>query len=123
MALTCGNKYTLNSKYRHSPNEREKAVTLYHRGHRVCQKTFLFLHGISEFRLKAIKSSFVAQVVQQIHGHTGRVVPNAMVRQDVEEVVEFILQYAEQMASPFLAVSLDTREKTYRFYHQAQPNE
>ena len=65
----------------------------------MCRKTFLFVHGIGEFRLKAIKSSFLAQgVVQRVHRHTGRVVPNAMVRQDVEEVVKFILQYAETNA-------------------------
>ena len=100
MALTCSNKYTLNSKYRHTPKERERSVTLFHhRGHRVCRKTFLFLHGVGEFRLKAIKSSFLAQgVVLRIHGHTGRVVANAMVQHDVEEVVKFILQYAEANA-------------------------
>ena len=55
-------------------------------------ETFLFLYGIGEFRLKAIKSSFLAQgVVQRIHGHTGRVFPNAMVKQDVKDVVTFIL--------------------------------
>ena len=44
IVLTSSSKYTLNSKYQHSPKEREKAVTLFHhRGHRVCRKTFLFL--------------------------------------------------------------------------------
>ena len=63
------------------------------------RKTFLFVHGIAEFRLKAVKGSFLSQgVVLRVHGHTGRIFSNTMVEHDVEEVVKFILQCAETNA-------------------------
>ena len=101
MALTCSGSNTFNSsKYRHSPKEREKFTTLFHHhGYRIHRKTFFFLHGIGEFRLRATKSSYLSQgMVSRVHGHTGHVPPNALVLEDMQNIVKFILQYAESNA-------------------------
>ena len=47
-------------------------------------KTFLFLHGIGEFRFKAVKSSYLAEgMVPHVHKHTGLVSHNTLVPWDV----------------------------------------
>jgi len=101
MALTCRDNDILNSsKYRHLPKGREKCTTLFHhQGHRVCRKTFLFLHGIGEFRFKAVKGNYLAEgMVPRVHKHTGRVSHNALVLGDIQTIMQFIMQYAEANA-------------------------
>ena len=101
MALTCSGSNTFNSsKHRHSPKEREKFTMLFHHhGYHICSKTFLFLHGIGKYRLRAIKDSYLSQgMVPRIQGRTGRVPPNAFILEDIQDIVKFILQYAESNA-------------------------
>lgn len=74
-------------------------MLFHHHGYRICRKTFLFLHGIGEFRLRAIKASYLSQgMVPRVHGLTGRVPSNAFVLEDIMNIVKFILQYAESNA-------------------------
>jgi len=48
----------------HRQQERGKSYTVfYHQGVKVCQKTFLFLHGIGYSRCKAIKASYLTRGV------------------------------------------------------------
>ena len=101
MALTCCNPQPLRSSvHRHTPKEREKSTTVFHHhGHRVCRATFCFLHGVGHHRLKAVKASYLSQgLVPRVHGHTGRIAPNAMVLEDVRRVIQFISQYCETNA-------------------------
>ena len=67
------------SKHRHQVKQRERnASAFYHSGLRVCKRTFLFLHDIGDFRLKAIRAQYIREgLVPRVHGHTGRVAPNA----------------------------------------------
>ena len=98
MAFTHCRKATINStKHRHQIKMREKNTTTYHhQGVKVCRKTFLFLHNIGEFRLKAIKAQYLAEgLVPRIHGHSGRIAPNALVLEHVQSIVTFVMQYAE----------------------------
>ncbi len=101
MALTFCDPVTLNSTvHRHASTERQKTTTVFHhQGHRVCRTTFLFLHGIGEYRLKAIKARYLSDgLVPRVHGHTGRTPWNALVREDVEHIISFVTQYCETNA-------------------------
>ena len=87
-------------KYRHQVKQRERnASAFYHNGLRVCKHTFLFLHDIGDFRLKAIRAQYVAEgLVPRVHGHTGRVAPNALVLEEVKGIITFVMQYVETNA-------------------------
>lgn len=55
-----------------------------HFHHGVCRKTFLFLHGIGEFRFKAVKSSYLAGgMVPRVYKRTGPVSHNTPVLGDI----------------------------------------
>ena len=70
-----------------------------HHDLKVCRNTFLFLHGVSSYRLKATKSHYLANgLVSRRHGNTGRVPRNALSLEDVQHIVQFILHYAEANA-------------------------
>ena len=44
----------------------------YHNGVRICKKTFLFLHCMSDKRFKSIKASYLANgLVARVHGNKG----------------------------------------------------
>ena len=101
MALTCCGPQTMNSAvHHHAPSDRLKASTLFHhQGHRVCCTTLLFLHGIGDYRFRAIKQCYLCEgVVPRTHGHTGRTAPNALVKEDVQQIISFVTQYAETNA-------------------------
>ena len=68
----------------------------YHNGVRVCKNTFLFLHDIGNFRLKAIRAHYLSEgLVPRIHGHTGRTAPNALVLGDIKGLITFVMHYVE----------------------------
>ncbi len=87
-------------RVRHLPNERQRNTTLFHHhGLRVCRRTFLFLHGVGDFLLRAVKAGYLSGgLIPRRHGHTGRVAPNALVLEDVRHIVRFNLHYAEAHA-------------------------
>ena len=60
---------------RHPSDGRQRAYALFwHSGLRVCRKTFLFLHTVSEKRLKNLKSSLLLYGLSpRMHGNTKRV--------------------------------------------------
>ena len=110
-------------KYRHQVKQRERnASAFYHNSLRVCKRTFLFLHDIGDFRLKAIRAQYVAEgLVPRVHGHTGRVAPNALVLEEVKGIITFVMQYVETNA--ILAASQDTNGMTSSCSLPAAPNE
>ena len=60
--------------------ERNRAV-FYHEGNKI---TFLSLHNIGNFHLKALKEHLYSKgLVPRIHGHSSRTAPNALVLEDV----------------------------------------
>ena len=88
------------SKHRHQVKQRERnASAFYHNGLRVCKRTFLFLHDIGDFRLKAIRAQYIREgLVPRVHGHTGRVAPNALVLEEVKGILTFVMHYVETNA-------------------------
>ena len=80
MAFTCDSTPLNSSKHRHKQKTRERSSTsFHHHGLRVCRKTFLFLHKIGKARLQDLRSHYLSNgLVPRLHGHTGRVAPNAL---------------------------------------------
>ena len=75
--------------------ERNRAV-FYHEGNKISKNTFLFLHNIGNFHLKALKEHLYSKgLVPRIHGHSSRTAPNALVLEDVRSIISFILEYTE----------------------------
>ena len=98
MAFTfCSQVPQNTSKYRHKVKQRERnASAFYHNGLRVCKRTFLFLHDIGDFRLKAIRAQYIREgLVPRVHGHTGRV---ALVLEEVKGILTFVMHYVETNA-------------------------
>jgi len=95
MALTCCDPLTRNSTiHRHAPREREKRVLFHHHGHHVCMRTLLFLHGIARWKFQAIKDHYLSEgLIPQTHGHTGCIVPNALVQRDIQQILSFVSHY------------------------------
>ena len=110
------------SKHRHQVKQRERnASAFYHNGLRVCKRTFLFLHDIGDFRLKAIRAQYIREgLVPRVHRHTGRVAPNALVLEEVKGILTFVMHYVE---SCYLAAFQDTRGMISSCSLPAAPNE
>ena len=71
----------------------------WHRGLKVCRKTFLFLHTISEKRFKNLKTSLLQNGLSpRMHGNTKRLPANTTSFADIQQVVNFITTYAEAHA-------------------------
>ena len=81
--------------HRHPSDGRQRAYTVFwHCGLKVCRKTFLFVHMISEN-----KSSLVVHGLSPLmHGNTRRVPANTISFADTQQVVHYISTYAEAHA-------------------------
>ena len=80
----------------HRRQERGKSYMIFHHnGARVCQKTFLFLHTMGYWCFKAIKASYMASgLVARVHGNTGKRKQLGLSLMQIQDVVQFILNYA-----------------------------
>ena len=112
--------------------ERRRSTTLFRfGGHRVCQKTFCFLHMMSEKRLKAIKASWMENGLGP--RVRAKVIPhNTTKLSDIKNIVRFLLQYAEDHAILLpgripgykrddlqLLPSSTTKREVWESYHRA----
>ena len=62
---------------------------------RICQKTFLFLQTMGYGRFKAIKASYmVSGVVARVHGNMGKHKKTGPSLNQIQEIVQFIVNYA-----------------------------
>ena len=79
-------------------NDRQRTFSQFQfGGHRICQKTFCFLHSISRWKLNAIKASWLKNGLRP-RQHTYTTPHNATNLSDIQHIVHFILQYAEDHA-------------------------
>ena len=88
------------TKHRHTLASRQRSYMLYfHGGKRVCRKTFLFLHTISEKRLRNLQESLRENgVAPRRHGNTQRLPANTISFADTQRVVQYLHSYAEASA-------------------------
>jgi len=79
----------------HRGQDRGKSYTVfYHQGVKVCQKTFLFLHGIGYSRFKAIKASYLTRgVAARTHGNKGKSTKWCLTLKEIQDIVQFIMNY------------------------------
>ncbi len=99
-------------------------------GHRICIKTFCFLHNIGQGKFKSIKSSWLENGLHP-HQHQHTTPHNVTSLSDVQQVVRFILNYAEDNAILLpgripgykrddmqLLPSLVTKREVWELYHE-----
>ena len=101
VGLTNTSELTVHTtSHRHKEQERvHSQMTYYHQGLKVCRSTFLFLHGVGTKMFKALRSHCKENgLVPRIHGNTKRLPPNALTFGDVQRVVGYIQNYAEDHA-------------------------
>ena len=105
------------TRYRHTPANRQRAyMTFWQSGRRVCKKTFLLLHTISEKRFRNLQQSFRENgLTPRCHGNTRRLPANTIAFTDTQRVVEFLHTYAATLMpmlfcyqAEFLATSAST---------------
>ena len=87
--------------YRHpsSAPRQHSYTTFMHGGVKVCRKTFVFLHSISEKKLKNLKSSLLENGLSpRLHGNTKCLPHNTTSFADTQQVANFIKTYAEAHA-------------------------
>ena len=100
-AFTNTSTLTVHStKDRHPSTSRQKTYRLFwHGGRRVCRKMFLFLHTISDKRLRNLQQSLSDNgLTPRRHGNLRRLPSNAISFIDTQRVVEFLRTYAEANA-------------------------
>ena len=85
---------------RHKPAKRQKMVTTYmHHGHHLCKATYNFLHGVGNHRVKAVKHSYLVNGLSvRTHGNTRKSPHNALSYVQINNIIKFIQNYAEQNA-------------------------
>ena len=74
---------------------RNRHTTFHYNDSKICQKTFLFLHGVGYWRFKAIKASYLVNgPCSRRRGNKGRSTKLELSLKEIEEVVQFIMDYA-----------------------------
>ena len=88
------------TQYRHAATARKRTyMSFYHGGRRVCKNMFLFLHTISDTRLRNLQQSLRENgLTPRRHGNTRRLPANTVSFADTQRVVEFLYTYAEANA-------------------------
>jgi len=113
-----------------------RPVSSYHiHGVKICQATFLFLHGISRNRYLRIVTLYDNEgLTTSVHGNAGRLPKNACSLQQVEAVKTFIENYARAHGLPVPGRLPNARDKVmllpsdmskmfvYRKYKEALSN-
>ena len=100
-AFTNTSTLSVNStKHRHPAASRQRPYMLFwHGGRRVCKKTFLFLHTISDKRLRNLQESWRENgLAPRRHGNARRLPAHTISFTDTQRVVEFLHTYAEANA-------------------------
>ncbi len=88
------------TKDRHRPENRQKLYRMFwHGGRRVCKRMFLFLHTISEKRIRNLQQSLGENgLAPRQHGNLRRMPSNTVSFVDTQRVVEFLRSYSEANA-------------------------
>lgn len=85
---------------KHKPTKRSRTFTTFlHNGQHVCQQTFRFFLGIGKDRLAAVKESYLSNgLTTRVHGNAGRLPHNVTSYETIQNIVQFVSNYAEQNA-------------------------
>ena len=95
MAQVMAGCSTADSSLSQNRQRTQTHTTFHHNGDRICQKTFLFLHAMGYWRFKAIKAGYLSNgLCSRRHGNKGRSLKTGLSLKEIEEVVQFIMNYA-----------------------------
>ena len=88
------------TEHRHTLSNRQRSYMMYwHGGKRVCRKTCLFLHTMSDKRLHNLQESLRENgLAPRCHGNTHRLPTNTVSYDDTQRVIEFLMTFAEANA-------------------------
>ncbi|XP_064383600.1 uncharacterized protein LOC135332176 [Halichondria panicea] len=94
---TSNNRDTVVTASGHKKSPRQKAYTRYfHQGLIVCAKMFLFFHGVSRTRMKALAQRYKENgLTPRIHGNTKRSPKWTLSLSSAEFVVGFLVHYTQ----------------------------
>ena len=83
---------------KHKPIKRSRTFTTFlHNGQHVCQQTYRFFLGIGKDRLTAVKESYFSNgLTTRVHGNAGRLPHNVTPFETIQNIVQFVSNYAEQ---------------------------
>ena len=105
------------SETAHSTLRKFSYAGLRHHGKRVCMKTFMFMHGIGGWRMRALKSTMLERgIVQRVHGNTKWLPHNTLSFEGTQRVVAFVTSTPKSMPSCCLVASPATSVQTYSFF-------
>ena len=81
---------------RHKPAKRKRVtVNFMHKSHKVCKKTFLFLHAVGKKSLQAVKQHFLTRE------HSNKNSPHNYSYDRIVSVHKFLSNYAEKKCNSF----------------------
>ena len=88
------------TEHRHSPSTRQRSyLSFWHGSKRVCRNTFMFLHTISDKRLRNLRVSLLTNgLAPRCHGNTRRLPTNSVSYVDKQRVAQFLITHAEASA-------------------------
>ena len=88
---------TNSTHHRHFPQLRQiTSTSFYHRGIRICRKTYLFLHSIGIKRYKNLRANLTINgILPRVHGNIRRVPVHAFRLEETQIVARFITNYTE----------------------------
>ena len=90
---------TISSHRKYQTERKRDRMTYMHEGKKICRDTFMFMHGIFKDRLEALLRHYKQEGIQpRQHGNLHRLPANALAVVDIQHVVKFVENYAEEHA-------------------------
>ena len=119
-ALVHNDKMTQKTKSRNA--ERVRSLTQFRfGGHRVCINTFCFLHTMNHKRLECIKATWMVNGLGP-RNRVQHVSYNTTPLSDIQQFVQFVLRYAEEMRFCFLEAFQGISVTTFSSFPPQQQN-
>lgn len=90
---------TVSSKKGSQSSRKRYRLDYFYEGQKICRDTFMYMHGVFKDRLAALLKHYLENgVTPRTHGNKGKVPKHALEPNDIERVVTFIHNYAEENA-------------------------
>ena len=96
--MHCG-QMTARPKQKEQTERKRVRVDYFHKGHKICRDTFMFIHGVFKDRLTNLIAHYQEHgVMVRVHGNTNRLPKHALPFVQKMDIVKFISNYAEDHA-------------------------
>ena len=100
MSTTLDNSHCIRDGRHKDAKRRKVSSNFMHHGHNICKVTFAFLYGIGiNHRVLAIRKHYQQQGLEpRTHQNSRRLPPRTLSFDDINRIVKYLQQYAEQHA-------------------------